>query len=174
MRLLKYFGWKIIGKENLKPKSVILVAPHTSMWDGFWGLLGLWEMGLEFRTLAASWLFKGPGSWIMRGFLKAIPVKPGSGASAIRGVVREILQDPGVTHVIICPEGHLAPTPVWGTGYRLISRLTGFSVDAVVIDYRTREIRVLDYQGEPLSVTYGPWKDAAKFSEKFVLPINNV
>jgi len=40
-------GWKLTGRFPDLDKVVILAAPHTSWWDGIWGMAAKLAMGLK-------------------------------------------------------------------------------------------------------------------------------
>ena len=67
-------GWKAIESPPAGiDKAILLVAPHTSNWDAFIGLLVFTAMGLRLHWLAKQSLFKWPLGPILR-FTGAIPV----------------------------------------------------------------------------------------------------
>ena len=49
---LRVFGWKIVGTLPDIPKLVMIVAPHSSNWDGIWGMAAKIAMGFQVRVLA--------------------------------------------------------------------------------------------------------------------------
>jgi 1-acyl-sn-glycerol-3-phosphate acyltransferase len=71
--LLKLLGWKADGKLPEEKKYVLIVAPHTSNWDLFYGIILALALKLDARYIAKKELFRGPFSGLMR-WSGAIPV----------------------------------------------------------------------------------------------------
>ena len=71
--LLKILGWKTSGELPQEEKYVLIVAPHTSNWDLFYGIILAFALKLDARYIAKKELFRGPFSPLMK-WLGAIPI----------------------------------------------------------------------------------------------------
>ena len=48
-KILQILGWKITDNFPNLNKSVIVFAPHTSYWDGFYGKLFFMQLGINYK-----------------------------------------------------------------------------------------------------------------------------
>jgi 1-acyl-sn-glycerol-3-phosphate acyltransferase len=58
--ILRLGGWTIVGGAMDEPKAVVIAAPHTSNWDGFWALTYKIAVGLDIHFFAKDSLFWFP------------------------------------------------------------------------------------------------------------------
>ena len=73
--LIKMLGWEITGELPSEiRKAVIIVAPHTSIWDFIYGRLAFWVLELNVKFLINSKFFVQPLGWLLRK-LGGLPVK---------------------------------------------------------------------------------------------------
>lgn len=181
--ILKIIGWKVILIGEINKKSVVVVAPHTSYWDGFIGYLTLKCLGFKYKCIAAAWLFFWPMKYIMKYFIHGIPV--GEGISSIRNAVQEF-RTCDEMNLVICPEGQLNPTRKWNTGALKIAKLAKVPINMVDIDYLRKTVWVgidsisvdevrgmsdqefLNHLRDVYSKSY--YNRSAKYPEKFCLP----
>jgi 1-acyl-sn-glycerol-3-phosphate acyltransferase len=63
--LLKILGWKTTGGLPREEKYVLIVAPHASNWDLFYGIILAFALKLDARYIAKKELFRGPFSALM-------------------------------------------------------------------------------------------------------------
>ncbi|MBA3988280.1 MAG: hypothetical protein C0463_04000 [Idiomarina sp.] len=80
-------GWQVQGQLPDIPKAIIAIAPHTSNWDFFVGLMVKFKLGLEVNFLGKHSLFRFP----IKGFLTRIGGIPVQRDSA-HGVVGSMSQ----------------------------------------------------------------------------------
>jgi 1-acyl-sn-glycerol-3-phosphate acyltransferase len=71
--LLKILGWKTAGSLPREAKYVLIVAPHTSNWDLFYGIILAFALKLDACYIAKKELFRWPFSPLMT-WLGGIPV----------------------------------------------------------------------------------------------------
>ena len=50
--MLKLSGWKVVTPFPDLQKSVIIFAPHTSYWDGFYGKLFFMQLNIPYKFLS--------------------------------------------------------------------------------------------------------------------------
>ena len=59
-------GWHIRGRFPDVPQLVLIAAPHSSWWDGLWGMLFKVALGVELSFMGKRELFRGPLGWTLR------------------------------------------------------------------------------------------------------------
>ena len=90
--MLRIAGWETVGEAPAVDKAVLILAPHTSNWDGLWVLAYKVAMGIDARFFGKHTLFWWPLGNILR-HMGAIPVNrnekncssPSSSASDTEG-----------------------------------------------------------------------------------------
>ena len=65
--ILRVGGWKVFGAVPDEPRAVLIAAPHTSNWDGFWALVYKVAVGLDVKFFAKHSLFWFPLGNLLRG-----------------------------------------------------------------------------------------------------------
>ncbi len=173
--LTKCLGWKITSDFPKISKSIVAFAPHTSYWDAVIGKLVLRTFGVPNLLFIKKELFYFPMSIAMY-LLGAKPIGGVKGHNAIHEAV-SILDREDSMHLVICPEGQLAPTDRWNPGFYYMAVKAGVPIIAVYLDYAKREAGVkgviydLDNQTEvyrQLSEMYAGV--TARYPERFLLP----
>ena len=76
---LRLGGWRVIGPIPDLSKAVLIVAPHSSNWDGLWAFAVKFGLGLKLSILGKDALFRFP----LLG-----PILAGAGACAAAGETR--------------------------------------------------------------------------------------
>ena len=64
--LLKLGGWTLVGEHPDVPKAVIIAAPHTSNWDGFWAICYKVYARLDIRWFVKDSMFWFPLNVLLR------------------------------------------------------------------------------------------------------------
>lgn len=135
----KLLRWHITTTFPDVDKSIIVVAPHTSICDAILGKLVLLSYGLTHKILSKESLFVFPFGYIMQWF-GSIPVRKHD-RQTFRQII-SLLSENDTMHLVICPEGTRHATSRWNMGFCTIAKMTNTPVFAVYIDYREREIGV--------------------------------
>jgi len=130
-------GWRAVGAppEGTR-KYVMICAPHTSYWDGFWMLGCASLLGLDLRFLGKHTMFKGPLGWLLTG-LGAVPVI----RSQRQNTVQQAAAWFGANEAFllgVAPEGTRKLTPGWKTGFYWIAMEAKVPIACAFIDYRTK------------------------------------
>ena len=136
--LLRRCGWHVRGEFPNVPKLVLIAAPHSSWWDGVWGLLAKVAVGAEIAFMGKRELFRGPLGWLLRS-LGGIPIE----RSAAHGVVEQMVMrftDAEQLWLGIAPEGTRQRVAKWKTGFWHIARDARVPIFPVAFDYATRSI----------------------------------
>ncbi len=143
-RLVRWFvtacGWKLRGDFPDVARLVLIAAPHSSWWDGVWGLLIKIAIGADVSFMAKRELFVGPLGWILRQ-LGGIPIE----RSATRGVVEQIsarFRSQPKLWMGIAPEGTRKPVKKWRSGFWHIARAAGVPILPVYFHYPERTIGI--------------------------------
>jgi len=136
--LLRRCGWHVRGEFPNVPKLVLIAAPHSSWWDGVWGLLVKVAIGAEIAFMGKRELFRGPLGWLLRK-LGGIPIE----RSAAHGVVEQMVlrfADAERLWLGIAPEGTRQRVAKWKTGFWHIARDARVPIFPIAFDYATRSI----------------------------------
>lgn len=145
-------GWRLQGELPDVPKVILIGAPHSSFWDGVWGLLMKTALGLRIGIMIKAELHRGPLGPLLRA-LGTIPIQ----RDKAFGVVEQMVQrfnDSDALWLGITPEGTRRAVTRWKSGFWQIARGADVPVLLVYLDYPTRTIGI-----GPL-LTMGPDRDA--------------
>lgn len=163
--LLRLGGWRMAGSFPDIPKLVLIGAPHTSNWDGVWGILVKVALGLDIRIFAKRELFWWPLGLVLRR-MRVIPVD----RSATRGLIEQVLErfeQEDRFWLGIAPEGTRKRVERWKPGFWKIASAAGVPVLPAYFHYSEKIIGI----GEPFQLTddmdadmarirawYAPWR----------------
>lgn len=154
--LLRRCGWQVRGKFPDLPKLVLIAAPHSSWWDGVWGLLVKVAVGADISFMGKRELFRGPLGWLLR-HLGGIPIE----RSAAHGVVEQMAAKFAAAPKLwlgIAPEGTRKRVAKWKSGFWHIARDARVPIFPIAFDYATRSIVL----GPPLEPSDDLESDLAK------------
>lgn len=131
--LLRLGGWTIEGNFPDLPRMVLVVAPHSSGWDAFWGLAAKLALGVDITFMAKAELFRGPLGWLLRG-LGGIPVDRSRAQGAVEQAAASI-RNAGHMWFLLAPEGTRRHVEQWKSGFWHIARNAGVPVFAAWFHY---------------------------------------
>jgi 1-acyl-sn-glycerol-3-phosphate acyltransferase len=118
--LLRLFGWRMVGSPPNVPKLMIIAAPHTSNWDGFFLLVAMMAAGLDLRWVGKHTLFKGVlGKFLL--WAGGVSVNRSSARDFIGSVVATYAERDSLA-LVMAPEGTRKPTERWKTGFYRIAK----------------------------------------------------
>ena len=170
--ILKTLGWKITGDFPNIDKSVIIFAPHTSYWDGFYGKLVLMQFNINYKFLSKKEFFKFPMKYFFKVF-GSIPVYKNK--EYINQIV-ELYNNNNKLHIILSPEGQLAKTDHWKKGFYYIASRANVPIVVGYIDYKKKKlgikgvIRNISDMSETMNEISKMYKNVnAKYPENFIL-----
>lgn len=118
--LLRLSGWRIAGELPDIPKLVMIVAPHSSNWDGLWGMAAKIAMGFEVKVLAKASLFWWPLSLLLHK-LGVVPVDRANAGGVVSTAVETIRRSERIWFVVT-PEGTRNRVEKWKAGFWKIAR----------------------------------------------------
>ncbi len=163
--LLRLGGWRMVGAFPDLPRAVLIGAPHSSNWDGIWGLAVKVALGIDVRIFAKHQLFWWPLGPLLRR-MGVIEVN----RDATKGLVEDIAQrfaEQDQLWIGIAPEGTRRRVERWKPGFWKIAKAAGVPIVPAYFHYPERIIGV----GEPfvpgddmeadiarIRAWYAPWR----------------
>jgi len=136
--LLRIAGWKIIGQLPANaPKCVVIMAPHTSNIDLFYGWLGYLSLGLDSHFLIkkeAFGTFSGPVLRAMGG----IPVDRSRSGNVVLQLTDEFNKNTEFI-LTITPEGTRKLNRHWKRGFYFIAHSAKVPIVMGFLDYKRKE-----------------------------------
>jgi len=157
--ILKIGGWEIVGSKPLVPKAVVVAAPHTSNWDGFWGLVCRVALDVELHFFAKQSLFWFPLDVLLRS-LGGIPLDRKRAGSAVDQAI-EMFRNSESFYFGLAPEGTRSRVDHWKSGFYRIAEGADVPVVLGFLDYGKRQIGI----GPTLKLSGDPQKDLEFFRE---------
>ncbi len=133
-------GWKVAGDFPLHAKAVVLAAPHTSNWDGFWMVAAAGIYRVRLRWMGKASLGKGPLGWLAR-LAGLVPIDRSGGKDLVQSTVQAFEQSDQLL-MAIAPEGTRGAVGEWKSGFYHIARLARVPIVFAVMDYGTRTVRI--------------------------------
>ena len=134
--LLRAFRWRVTGQVHNAPKFVVVLAPHTSLWDFFIAHASRLTVGFQSSWMIAASHAKGPVGGIMRR-LGGIPIHRSTSHNVVSQMV-EIFNASDRLLLTITPEGTRRKVDKWKTGFWHIAAQAGVPVQLVSFDYEKR------------------------------------
>ncbi len=143
LRVLQFFGWKLLFRPLPGPRGICVIYPHTSNWDFMVGLFGKWALDLPFRWLAKDSLFKSPlGKWFRA--MGGEPVERGTPSGTIRTQAAR-MNAADWYWVGITPEGTRSYRPHWKSGFYHLALEARVPLVLVYIDYPNKTLSLVDH-----------------------------
>ena len=147
--ILRFGGWTAVGGLPRAPKAVIIAAPHTSNWDGFWGLVYKISIGLEVHFFAKHSLFWFPLGTLLRA-LGGIELDRSRAGSAVQQAIAWFEKEEKF-YFGLAPEGTRGRTGGWKSGFYRIALGASVPVYLGMLDYGRRRVGLgarLDLTGD--------------------------
>lgn len=138
--LLDRFGWTKVGEIPALDKAVLVVAPHTSNWDGLWLIAYKLAMDLEVRFFAKHTLFWWPLGSVFRA-LGGMPVNRNTSASYVQQLVDAFARNDRL-FLALAPEGTRKWQPYWKTGFYEIASAADVPIVLGFIDYGKKQMGI--------------------------------
>lgn len=163
--VLRLAGWTVTGEFPDAAKLVMIAAPHSSWWDGVWGLLIKVAIGADVNFMGKQELFRGPLGGLLRR-LGGMPIDRG----AARGVVEQMIDQFRQRDQLwlgIAPEGTRKPVKRWKSGFWHIAHDAGVPIFPVAFHYPDKTIHLgplfdasadMDADVARLRAWYAPFK----------------
>ena len=131
-------GWWLEGEFPDVPKLVLIVAPHSSWWDGIWGLLFKVSLGADIAFMAKRELFRWPLGGLLRR-LGGVPIVRGEATDVVSQMVERFRARERLW-LGIEPEGTRKAVSKWKSGFWHIARQAGVPILPGYFDYPRKVI----------------------------------
>ncbi|WP_266366825.1 1-acyl-sn-glycerol-3-phosphate acyltransferase [Tellurirhabdus rosea] len=160
--LYRLAGWKVAGPvPHHLPKSIWVVAPHSSNWDFPVGVGARATFNMNVRYLAKKELFKWYSGWFFRA-LSGEPVDRSRSNNFVDAVAEKFNSSESL-HICIAPEGTRSDVARLKTGFYYMALKAGVPLVPVGFDH-PRKCVIL---GEPIYVTGDYQRDMLAVYEFF-------
>lgn len=136
--LLWLGGWTPVGGALPVRKAVLIAAPHTSNWDGFWAIVYKVYSGMEIRWFVKDSMFWFPLSVLLR-LNGAIPLDRKRAGSSVTQAI-EAFDEFEDFYFGLAPEGTRSTTTVWKSGFYRIAEGANVPVVLGFLDYGKKRL----------------------------------
>ena len=138
-KFLLWLGrWTPVGPTLGTRKAVIIGAPHTSNWDGYWLLVYKMAYGLDVKFFIKKSTFWFPLSILLNG-LGGVPLDRRDTRSAVKQAVAAFNENDDYLFGL-APEGTRSKTGIWKSGFYRIAEEAGVPVVFGFFDYSRRRL----------------------------------
>ncbi|WP_372017416.1 lysophospholipid acyltransferase family protein [Pseudoxanthomonas sp. 10H] len=138
--ILRLGGWRVTGTFPDVPRLVLIAAPHSSNWDGIWGMAAKMALGFDARILGKDSLFWWPLSVVLRN-LGVIPLDR-SKPQGVVGQSIELIRGSPKLWFALAPEGTRKPVQQWKSGFLKIAHGAGVPVLMAYFHYPEKVIGI--------------------------------
>jgi len=140
-QLLRWSGWQIeLQYQQLPPKYVLIVVPHTSNWDFPIGLLARAALELDIKYVGKASLFRPPFGPIFR-WLGGFPVDRSRSHGYVEAVA-DLIRKHQRFAICIAPEGTRRRVDRLRTGFYYIAKKADVPIVMVQFDWQHKKIVV--------------------------------
>jgi 1-acyl-sn-glycerol-3-phosphate acyltransferase len=137
---MRLSGWRIEGEFPNLPQFVVIVAPHTSNWDFFVGVMAMFAMGFRGTFLGKHTLFRWPTSGVMR-WLGGVPVDRSSAHNVVQQTI-DYFHARKQLVLAMSPEGTRKKLPAWRTGFWYVAKGADVPIVPAAFDFPAKRIRI--------------------------------
>ena len=140
--VLSSLGWKVTGsiKEDYEnQKLVLVVAPHTSNWDGVLGMAAIAGLDARIAFFGKHTIFRYFGLGAFLKYMGGIPVNRTSPGGAIGDGIKKI-KSIEFSLIGMAPEGTRSKVAEWKTGFLRIAKEINAKIIPVSLDFAKKEI----------------------------------
>ncbi|MDT8308852.1 MAG: 1-acyl-sn-glycerol-3-phosphate acyltransferase [Bacteroidales bacterium] len=139
--LLWIIGWKFTRKPDKSlQKFIMVIAPHTSMWDFVLGRIFFSVLQLRPRFMIKKEMFWFPLGPIIR-FMGGIPVDRKNNKNLVNTIAGKLRERERMV-LVITPEGTRKPTSHWKKGFYTIAERAHVPIALGYLDYVKKECGV--------------------------------
>jgi 1-acyl-sn-glycerol-3-phosphate acyltransferase len=138
-KFLLWLGrWTPVGPAPTLRKAVIIGAPHTSNWDGYWLLVYKIAYGVDVKFFVKESMFWFPLSLLLGG-LGGVPLNRGDARASVKQAVAAFESNDDYLFGL-APEGTRSRTKGWKTGFYRIAEEASVPVVFGFFDYKNRRL----------------------------------
>ncbi len=121
-------------------KCIIIVAPHTSNFDFFIGLLVRKILNIHIDFIGKKELFRWPYGWYFR-MIGGSPVDRSKNQKKVDAIA-ELFEKHEVFRLALSPEGTRKKTERWKTGFYFIALKAKIPIIMVSFDFREKLVKI--------------------------------
>jgi 1-acyl-sn-glycerol-3-phosphate acyltransferase len=134
--IIRRTGWRLVGEMPDLKKVIVIGAPHSSYWDGVYGLLMLQAIRLDLGVMIKREAFDGPFGPILRR-MRLVPIDRKAATNVVEQMVERFATSESLW-LGIAPEGTRKAVKQWKSGFLRIARAASVPIQPVFIDYPTK------------------------------------
>ena len=134
--LLRLSGWKLLGELPNERKLIIIGAPHSSYWDGYYGLLMKIGLGVDINIMVKREVLDGPLGLILRP-IGMIPINRSAALNVVDQMVQRF-QEKDRMWLGITPEGTRKKVKNWKSGFLRIAHDANVPIQTLFLDYPSK------------------------------------
>ena len=138
--VLRLGGWRVVGTIPPVSRLVVIAAPHSSNWDGIWGMAAKMALGVDIRVLGKAQMFWWPLSIVLRR-LGVIPLDRSRPHGVVEQAIDLIRSSPKMWFAL-APEGTRKPVEKWKSGFLKIAHGAGVPVLMAYFHYPQKTIGI--------------------------------
>lgn len=138
--LMRLTGWRIEGNFPDLRKFVMIVAPHTSNWDFFYGACAYFALQLETTWLVKHTALKGPVGAIAR-YFGAAGIDREHAGNVVHACIAEFQRRDAMI-LTITPEGTRKKVSEWKKGFYRVAVAAKVPIVPVAFDFPRKRILI--------------------------------
>ncbi len=138
--VLAVYEWRIEGTVPNRPKFLVAIAPHTSIWDFVFAFATMLAIGFWGHWLMATGFFKWPLGPVVKA-LGATPVDRSRSQDMVGQMVDEFNRHEQFV-LGIAPEGTRRKVEEWKSGFYHIAHKSKVPIVPVSLDFGRRLITI--------------------------------
>lgn len=138
--LLRLGGWKIVGQFPDHARLLLIAAPHSSAWDGYWGLVIKVAIGLHISFMAKRETFWFPLGPLLR-WLGGMPVNRSNANGVVDQCVEAFARESNFW-LVLAPEGTRRHVERWRSGFWHIAKRAQVPLVPVYFHYPERIVGI--------------------------------
>ena len=177
--LLKIHGWSLVGEVPKEAqRCVFVVAPHTSNWDYYYGMLLMFSWGIPVKVAIKKFWMQFPFGLIIKplGGIGVDRTPKSAGKMEQVKKMAEVVKPLERVAFVIAPEGSRSLRKRWKSGFYHIAKLANVPIVTIKDNYenKTVEFGPVFNPDQPIEEVYRGmmefYKDGkGKFPEQFSL-----
>ncbi|MEL6546550.1 MAG: 1-acyl-sn-glycerol-3-phosphate acyltransferase, partial [Myxococcota bacterium] len=131
--MLRFTGWAPEGELPKAAKAVVIAAPHTSNWDGYYIILMGFALGIKFAWIGKKALFRGPLGWMLK-TMNGIAIDRSGNLDLVTQLAKEF-ESRSELMLAIAPEGTRSHRDYWRSGFYHIAQTANVPIVMGYLDY---------------------------------------
>jgi len=136
----KLLGWQIKGnykviEKDIK-KAVIILAPHTSWYDFYIGILLRTLTGIKTKFIGKKELFVFPFNLFFK-FLGGSPIDRSKNSNVVEQIVDKFENESNFK-LALSPEGTRKKVEKWRTGFYYIAKAAKVPIVMITLDFKNK------------------------------------